>query len=133
MSGDTGLSSYTTFVDAPQGLAQSGSGGTSGGASGKAGTQQVQEMMHKERMKEQQGSRLRKDSATALAKKKGGHAFKSREEKERQHGNRGLFSRQRWYIVMSGEYGYKPLARRALDVTELRNLDSSRLGFFTLR
>jgi hypothetical protein len=51
-----GVATVLVFVNTSLGLAQTGSGGTGtgGGASGKGGTQQSQEMMHQERMKEQQ-------------------------------------------------------------------------------
>jgi hypothetical protein len=79
------------FVNAPVGFAQSGSGGMSGGASGKGGTQQSQEMMHQDRMKEQQEG---KDSPQGLSsstkqEEAGQMPQKSREEKARERGKKG--------------------------------------------
>jgi hypothetical protein len=87
-----GLSTLLVLLaSAPFGLAQSGSGGMSGGASGKGGTQQSQEMMHQERMKEQQEG---KDSPQGLSsstkqEEAGQMPQKSREEKERERGKKG--------------------------------------------
>lgn len=86
-----GVMTVVCFVNVPQIYAQSGSGGTSGGASGKGGTQQSQEMMHKERMKEQQEGKQSPQglSSSTREEEAGVMPQKSRQEKEREQGKKG--------------------------------------------
>jgi hypothetical protein len=88
-----GLATVLLFVNTSLGLAQTGSGGTGtgGGASGKGGTQQSQEMMHQERMKEQQEGKHSPQglSSSTREEEAGVMPQKSREEKERERGKKG--------------------------------------------
>jgi hypothetical protein len=87
-----GLATILLVVNTPLGFAQSGSGGTgTGGASGKGGTQQSQEMMHQERMKEQQEGKHAPQglSSSTREEEAGVMPQKSREEKERERGKKG--------------------------------------------